>query len=208
MNSAIKNINKIIFTIVLFVAFTFKVNAAGTVNVGFTGSDTATIGSTITLTLNISGVSGTSDGKIYSIGGYLDYDPAYLEFVSMASTSALSLSMNTSNYKFALVDYSMSSGASSGGIATVKFKTLKIGTTTVGMKTPSATDTSSNVSVNASSKKITIAEAKSTDATLKSLELTNILAVSLALFKGLEITTSIFNVSIKNFYKIFKMILK
>ena len=66
-----KLFKSLILTFILSFAFLTKVNAAGTITATFTGSNSATINSTVTLNVSISNVTGSSDGKMYSLGGYI-----------------------------------------------------------------------------------------------------------------------------------------
>ncbi len=164
-----KIINKILLSFILLFALVTNVNAAGTISATYTTSGSLTNGSTISVNININSVTGSSDGKLYSFGGYVVYDPEYLQYVSFEGKNGFTGSINTANNKIALADYSMSTGASSGVIGTLKFKALKSGTTTLNLTTPSGTDSNSNMTVNFSSKSITITEPQSSNAKLSSL---------------------------------------
>ena len=165
-----KFINKILLSFILLFALVTNVKAAGNVSATYTTSGSLTRGSTISVNININSVTGTSDGKLFSFGGYVVYDPEYLEYQSFEGKNGFTGSINTANNKVALADYSMSVGASSGIIGTLKFKALKSGTTTLNITTPSATDSNSNLTVAFTQKSITITEPQSSNSKLSSLE--------------------------------------
>ena len=121
-----KFINKILLSFILLFALVTNVKAAGTISATYTTSGSLTRGSTISVNININSVTGSSDGKMYSLGGYISYDPEYLEYVSFEGKNGFTGTINTANKKIALADYQLSTGASSGIIGTLKFKALKM----------------------------------------------------------------------------------
>lgn len=162
-----------IFT--LLFGFVPVANAAGSVSASFAGNSSVTVGNTISLSIHINSVSGSSDGKAYAFGGYITYDSSVLQYVSFSGASGWTGSTGSNSagrIKVATVDYSMSNGVSSGNIGTVKFKALKTGSATVSMNTLEATDQDKNLAVSFSGKTVTVnnpTPAKSSDSSLKSL---------------------------------------
>ena len=144
-----------LFFIVLFTAMT-NVKAEGTVSANYISKDKITEGDIITIDINISNVSLSSDGKIYSFGGYIEFDKEYLEFISFEGKNGFDGLINTNNYKIALIDYTLSKGTKMGTIGTISFKALKSGSTTIGFRNPSSTDLEKNMDVTFSSKTINI----------------------------------------------------
>ena len=146
--------------ILLFAIFG-TVKAAGSVSASFGGSSSVTVGSTVSLNINLSNVQGSADGKVYSFGGYVTYDPEYLQYQSFTGGSGWTGTPGTANngrIKIATVDYTLSQGVSSGSVGTIKFKALKAGSTTVSMNTIEATDQEKNLTVNFTGKSVTINE--------------------------------------------------
>ena len=162
----------IVFTsLVLLFAFAIgKVYAAGSATATYTGNSSVTVGSNITLNFNISNISGATNGKLVSFGGYIDFDSSYLQFVSATGLNGFTASLNTNNHKIALVDYALN-GTSGGNIGSVTFKALKSGTTSVSVRTAEGTDTDKDLTINFSAKSITITEpvVKDNNSKLKSL---------------------------------------
>lgn len=172
-----KYLFSLIATFALLISFLPNANAAGSVSASFGGSSSVTKGSNISLSINISSVSGSSDGKMYAFGGYVTYDSSVLQYVSFSGSSGWTGSTGTASsgrIKIATVDYSMSHGVSSGSVGTITFKALATGSTTVSMNTIEATDKSKNLDVSFSGKSVTVNEpapVKSNDSKLKSLSL-------------------------------------
>ena len=161
----------IVFTALLF-AFILKVNAAGSVSITLSGSNTATINAEYTISVNVSSVTtDIEDKKMYSLGGFIQFDPEYFQFVSATGSNGFVATMNNSTYKIALIDMAMSTGASSGTIGTIKLKAIKTGSTSVTITSPSSTDYANNtLQVTVAPKSVTIEEAKSSNSKLASLE--------------------------------------
>ena len=152
------NLKKLLIAFVLL--FTFIINVkAGSVTATLSGSNNVVLNNQITINVQVSNVVGAADGKIYSLGGFIQYDPEYLEFVSLSGAGAFSPSINNNTHKMALLDMNMSAGASSGTIGTIKFKALKLGSTSVTISSPSATDSVPNsLDVSVVAKNLTIVE--------------------------------------------------
>ena len=150
------------------------VNAAGNVPATFTGNDSVNIDDTFTLNLSIDSVEGSADGKLYAFGGYVDYDPEYLQYVSFSGASGWTGTANAkSRLKISTVDFSLNQGVTSGNIGTITFKALKAGKTTVTMSTIEATDQEKNLDAVFTPKEITIVNPNnplSSDSSLKSLD--------------------------------------
>ena len=152
------------------------VNAAGNVSATFTGSDNVNIGETFTLDLTADNVEGSSDGKIYAFGGYVTYDPEYLEYVSFTGASGWTGSSNNNNerLKISTVDFSLNQGVASGSIGKLTFKALKAGRATISMNTIEATDQEKNIDAVFTPKTVTIIDPDhplSSDSSLKSLNI-------------------------------------
>lgn len=143
-----------LFLILLFTAIT-SVKAEGTISANYISNKKVTEGDIISIDINISNVS-SEDGKMYSFGGYIDFDKEYLEFISFEGKNGFDGLINTKNYKIALIDYTLSKGTSNGTIGTITFKTLKSGETTLSFRNPSGTDKISNLTVKFSDTKIKI----------------------------------------------------
>ena len=121
--------NKYIISLITIFALLFgfysSVNAAGSVSASFTGNSSVTVGKTISLSISVSSVSGSSDGKLYAFGGYITYDSSKLQYVSFSGANGWTGSTGSSSagrIKVATVDYSMSHGVSSGAVGTVTFR--------------------------------------------------------------------------------------
>ena len=165
----------ILFTALLF-AFILKVNAAGSVTVTLSGSNTATINAEYTINVNVSNVvTDIGDKKTYAVSGFIQFDPEYFQFVSLTGANigdgSFTPSINKQNYKMALIDMNMDTGAASGTIGTIKLKAIKTGSTSVTITSPSSTDyNNNNLQVTVVPKSVTIETAKSTNNKLASLE--------------------------------------
>lgn len=166
-------IKLIVFLTLLMAMFPSIANAAGSVKASISGNNTVYNGNQITVTLRIDNVT-SGDNKLYSIGGILNFDSNYLEFVSSKSVSSLTESKNLKTYKFAYADYTMQNGVGAkSDVATYTFVAKKEGKTTISFKTPSSTDANSNLSTNISSKTITITAPPSNNNNLSSLSLSD-----------------------------------
>ena len=167
-----KRLGIIITSFILLFAFAIgTVFAAGSASATFTGNSTVTTGSNITLSFSISNLSGATNNKLVSFGGYIDYDSSYLQYVSAVGANGFTASVNTNNHKIALVDYALN-GTSGGSIGSVTFKALKAGTTTVSVRTAEGTDVDKDLTINFTGKSITIKDpepAKDNNSKLKSL---------------------------------------
>lgn len=171
-----KKISKyLILPLLLIMSFALKVNAAGSVPASFTSNATVEEGKTVSFNIYVGTVTGGADGKVYMFGGFVSYDPAYLEYQSISGSNGWSAQMNTSNKKIAIADYSLSNGVKNGTIGTIKFKALKTGSTTVTMTGATASDTSGDLGVTFTGKTISITDPvvippKSSNSKLASLE--------------------------------------
>lgn len=151
-----KIVNSLIISFVVFFGMITSVFAAGTGTMSLTiNSDTITTGSNVTVTINVTNISGAANNKVAGIGGFITFDTEYLQYVSYSVVDtenwAKSLPKQvdfTPNLaagrfgKFAAYD---SSGENdrSGAIARVVFKTLKAGNTTLGLSEAQASDKAS-----------------------------------------------------------------
>ena len=151
-----KIFNSILLVITLLFISINNVKAEGVISVNYISKDSITEGSIINVDININNVSASTDGKMYSLGGYIDFDSEYLEFVSFEGKNGFDGLINENNYKIALIDYTLSKGSNSGVIGTITFKTIKSGETTIGFRNASGTDLEKNMEVSFSSKKLNI----------------------------------------------------
>ena len=159
--------NKLIIILIVVAsifAIYIKANAASTVgsaSIGYTVNNNANIGDEITVKVNVNNVNvDSSNIGICGVGGNISFDSDYLEFISatgMSSPYAVSVNKNN-NYKFAGIDFTLSNGFSSAtDIITLKFKTLKAGSTTLSLANVLLNDCNNNkLSVTPVSKTITI----------------------------------------------------
>ena len=159
--------NKLIIILIVVAsifAIYIKANAASTVgsaSIGYTVNNNANIGDEITAKVNVNNVNVDSNNiGICGVGGNISFDSDYLEFISatgMSSPYAVSVNKNN-NYKFAGIDFTLSNGFSSAtDIITLKFKTLKTGSTTLSLANVLLNDCNNNkLSVTPVSKTITI----------------------------------------------------
>ncbi len=172
----------IIAFVVLFTGIT-SVFAAGTATMSLTSNNTVTKGSTITVSLNVDNISGTSDGKAYGIEAFVNFDSTYLQYESYALSDSENWSkqVTTSNVstgklgKIAAWDGTLAAGRS-GAIMTIKFKALKSGSTSLSISGAEVSDKDANLlTVTTQSKTITVndpAPVLDSDSKLKSLGVT------------------------------------
>ena len=138
-------INSLIITFVALFAGLSSVFAAGSATMSLTGNSSVVKGNNITLTISVDNISGSVDGKVSGIGGFINFDPEYLQYVSYAvvDTDNWGKSIKTANIatgslgKFAAYD-SSGETSKSGGIARVVFKALKSGSTTLSFSSAEA----------------------------------------------------------------------
>ena len=178
-----KIFNSLIIAFVVLFTGISSVFAAGSATMSLSGNSSVVKGSNITLTISVDNISGSVDGKVSGIGGFINFDPTYLEYVSysVVDTDNWGKSIKTTNIatgklgKFAAYDSSGES-SKSGGIAKVVFKALKSGSTTLSFSDAEASDKGANLlTINAQSKTITItdpAPVLDSDSKLKSLGVT------------------------------------
>ena len=171
-----KRIIGVVTSIILVLVLITTVNAVGNVDIELSGSDSININENITLSFNVNSVEGSSDGKLYSFGGYVNFDPTYLQYVSFTGSNGwtgLTGGLSSNRIKISSLDFSMSNGISSGTIGTITFKAIKGGNTTITMDTIEATDKEKNLDCSVTPKTITIidpnAPALSDDSSLRSL---------------------------------------
>lgn len=159
-NKCLKTINSLLIAFVVLFGSITSVFAAGTCSMTVSGNNTVTTGSNITLTINVTNITGTSDGKVYGAGGYIQYNTEYLQMVESAYApqggwSGTMVNKGSGKYKF--VSYNMGSGGISGAVAKVTFKALKAGETTVSLSEPDVSDGDENsLNCTAGTKSITI----------------------------------------------------
>ena len=152
---------------ILFFGFCISARAEGNVSASFAGKSNQPVGSEITLDLTINSVAGSSDGKLYAFGGYVIYDPEYLEFVSYTGANGWVGQFNSvgdQKIKISTIDFTMSKGVSSGVIGKITFRTLKLGYTYVKMDTIDATDQVKNLDTYFGDKLINIINPNDTSA--------------------------------------------
>lgn len=157
-----KNLVVLLVTLVMFFGFTIKANASGVTVATFNGNDIIQVGD-VSFNLNITGVSGSSNNELHSYGGYIVYDPQYLEFVSFEGTNGWTANLSDNRVpgkiKVATVDWPMENGVTSGNIGTAKFKALKPGETILAMDDIEATNTNENIHASFVNKHLIIKEA-------------------------------------------------
>ena len=152
-------------TFILFFGFCLSVKAEGSVSASFAGKSNQSVGTAITLDLTINSVSGSSDGKLYAFGGYVIYDPEYLEFISYTGDNGWVGNFNLitdGRIKISTIDFSMSNGKTSGVIGEITFKTLKKGYTYIKMNTIDATDKGKNLDTHFDDKLVNIIDPNDT----------------------------------------------
>lgn len=142
--------------------FATSVFAAATCTVGFSSNSTVPINENITVSMYVSNISGTNGG-ITSVGGFLDFDSSYLEYVSGTISSSYLGDINPSNHKVGILMLAskIQNNASQTTIATFVFKAKKAGTTTITITTPDASDNSGVFTPNLGPKQITITDGNS-----------------------------------------------
>lgn len=156
--------NSLIISFIVFFGMITSVFAAGTGTMSLTSSDTVTTGSNITVTINMTNISGATNNKVAGIGGFINFDPQYLQYVSFSvvDTDNWGKTVKTTNIstgvlgKFAAYD-SSGENDKSGAIAKVVFKALKAGSTSLSITSPEASDKSAQLlTVTTQGKNITI----------------------------------------------------
>ena len=172
-----KRIEKI-FKIALIVAMLFInlpiTKAAGTADLGFSGSSSATVGSNIEITLVVNNISGVPNG-ISGVNAEIVFDSNYLEFVECKSLASFNISYVESAKKIAGFAVGNNITTSSANLVKFTFKPLKKGSTKLELKGYKLTDgNSSPLNLNVGSKTITINDPvpKSSNANLSSLGVT------------------------------------
>ena len=176
-------ISCLIITFIVLFAYNSKVLAAGSATMSLTSSDTVVKGSNITVTLNVTNISGVSDGKVSGIEAFINFDPAYLQYVSttLSDTDNWSKTVTTANVSTGklgkIVAYdSTGSAGRSGAILKVVFKSLQSGSTSLTITGAEASDKAANLlTMITQGKTITINEPAPTldsDSKLKSLGVT------------------------------------
>ncbi len=178
-----KIISCLIITFIVLFAYNSKVLAAGSATMSLTSSDTVVKGSNITVTLNVTNISGVSDGKVSGIEAFINFDPAYLQYVSttLSDTDNWSKTVTTANVSTGklgkIVAYdSTGSAGRSGAILKVVFKSLQSGSTSLTITGAEASDKAANLlTMTTQGKTITIndpAPVLDSDSKLKSLGVT------------------------------------
>lgn len=172
-----KKINKL-FAIILTIAMLFTnvpiASAAGSASLGFSGSDSVTVGSTFDITLAVSNVQGATGG-ISGVNGKISYDADFLEYVGTASLAGFQVTYVDSSKKYAGFAVGNNITSSSSNLVKITFKAKKTGETTISTNSYKIVDgTSASLTVTASDKKIKITEPvpKSTNANLSNLGVT------------------------------------
>ena len=119
--------------------------AAGSVALSITGPGTASVGDKITLTFRTSSVS-SDDGKIYSLGGTLNFDDTILKVNSCASKAA-GLNGGSVNGKIiGLYDASYATGVGNNAdLMSCEFEALATGSTTVTISSLEINDINTDV---------------------------------------------------------------
>lgn len=169
-----KKIKSLLFIPLICLVFSFvSTVCAASATVGFSGNSTVVVGNTITIKMYLSNIS-DADGGIVSVGGNLNFDSEYLEYVSGTGiTSPYMFQINTSaNYIIAGLDTTLSNGIKNQTtVFTFVFKAKKEGTTQITLTNAKLSDVSNKISASVNPKVITITGdgTKSSDSSLKSL---------------------------------------
>lgn len=150
--------------------------ASGSASLSFSGSSSVVVGNNIEITLAVSDINNVNGG-IAAVGGRLNFDEEYLEFVSSQSLAPYTISYAKTSKKIAGLAFDEESRiTSNSNLIKFTFKALKSGSTTISLGEVSLTDgTSESISGNSPSKTITITDqaSKSNNANLSSLSITN-----------------------------------
>lgn len=176
-------ISCLIITFVAIFAFSSKVFAAGSATMSLTSNDSVVKNSNITVTLNVTNISGVSDGKVSGIEAFINFDPAYLQYVSttLSDTDNWSKTVTTANVSTGklgkIVAYdSTGSAGRTGAILKVVFKALQSGSTSLSITGAEASDKAANLlTMTTQGKTISItdpAPVLDSDSKLKSLGVT------------------------------------
>ena len=151
------------FILFFLLSFIFPPSAlAGSASISLSGG-TVIAGEQVNVSIVLNGID---DGNLVSLGGYLNYDSAYLELVQCSSSSRFTF--NSNGNKIAFVDMT-GSGMKSGTLGTCTFRTKQVGNTTVGMSGVEGTNDSANLSVGISGAGINIKNPPSGNNNLASL---------------------------------------
>lgn len=153
----------------LILAYATNVFASGSASLTIEGDSSVAEGSNITLNLYVTDI--TSDaGGVVSVGGVLNFETAYLEYVSAdAATDPYTIqyqakNVSTGALKIAGIDNTMEAGITSKTrIISVTFKALKQGSTTVTFDNGELADTGDILNATFGTKTITIGEATTPD---------------------------------------------
>jgi len=160
------------YSFFLFLCFFVSIKAvfAANASLGFSGNSSVYVGNTVTVTLYIDRINGASGG-IGSIGGILSWDTSKLQLVG--KSNILQVNYNDSNNKFGWV-YSGTGLTSKTNIMTFTFKAIATGNANITINQPSVSDAIPNrLSVNVSSKNISIQNPPSGNTNLSSLSVSN-----------------------------------
>ena len=178
--------NKILVSLIIAFAALFtgisSVFAAGTATMSLTSSDTVIKNNNITVTLNVTNISGAT-GNCSGIEAFVNFDPTYLQYVSATLSDTENwakqiTTANVSNGKLGKIAAWDGSGSASrtGAIIKVTFKALKTGSTTLSITGAEVSDAGANLlTVTTQGKTITIndpAPVLDSDSKLKSLGVT------------------------------------
>lgn len=152
--------NKIrtILIITALLIFTVYTNVyAGSVDVGFSGSDTVYVGDNIDLTVRVNGVNGLTNG-LATLQADLTFDEGYLELVKSEDVSpSLSVSYGQKTKRFVALGMGGEYVSSNEDLLKLVFKAKTPGETTLNLSNTVVGDTGAVVhTANVSSKKVTI----------------------------------------------------
>jgi hypothetical protein len=127
------------YLVVLFIALFGSISsvfAAGSVNVSLSADkNSVVVNNNVVITINLSNISGASDGKAYGCNGYLNYDTQYLEYTGRTAMNdwAANVKTETGRLKLMIYDGMLENGVSNGGIVKLTFKAIKTGSTTISL---------------------------------------------------------------------------
>ena len=153
-----KIFKKLILPLILFTMFVTKVSAAGQVSASLTGSQTVTKGSTLSVNVYVGQVTNTTgDGSVYAFQAKVNYDTEYLEYQSIDVPDDWAPRFSKTSHIMILSNEELNAGVKNAVIGTIKFKTLKSGTTSVSLTNVEAADKAGDLDVSmGGSRQITI----------------------------------------------------
>lgn len=165
-----KILNYFLLSLCLFLFSSLSLEA-GSANLSFSGNSSVYNGNTIDITLSVSGVN--AEGGITAIGGQINYDSNYLEYVSFQSLGPITVRYEPGTKRFAGLSFGGPAITGNTGVIKLTFRAKQLGNTTITFSGASVSDSASNaVTVNNPSKSISITNPPSSNNNLSSLSIT------------------------------------